>query len=89
MKVSNLPWIKPSPNIYFPSSAVSYLGTCLFEGTNFAEGRGTDKPFEYVGAPYCDGEMLASELNSLNLNGVTFREHFIYSRNYSKQFESA
>lgn len=68
----DLPWIKPSPNIYFPSSAVSYLGTCLFEGTNFAEGRGTDKPFEYVGAPYCDGEMLASELNSLNLNGVTF-----------------
>ena len=55
----NLPWIKPSPNIYFPSSAVSYLGTCFFEGTNFAEGRGTDKPFEYVGAPYCDGKLLA------------------------------
>ncbi|MEZ4691912.1 MAG: DUF1343 domain-containing protein [Ignavibacteria bacterium] len=68
----NLPWIKPSPNIYFPSSAVSYLGTCLFEGTNFAEGRGTDKPFEYVGAPYCDGKLLADELNSLKLNGVTF-----------------
>lgn len=68
----NLPWIKPSPNIYFPSSAVSYLGTCLFEGTNFAEGRGTDKPFEYVGAPYCDGKLLADELNSLNLNGVKF-----------------
>lgn len=67
-----LPWIKPSPNIYFPSSALSYLGTCLFEGTNFAEGRGTDKPFEYIGAPYCDGKKLASELNSYNLNGVTF-----------------
>ncbi|HMQ68765.1 MAG TPA: DUF1343 domain-containing protein [Ignavibacteria bacterium] len=68
----DLPWIKPSPNIYFPSSAVSYLGTCLFEGTNFAEGRGTDKPFEIVGAPYCDGNLLANELNALNLNGVTF-----------------
>ncbi len=68
----NLPWIKPSPNIYFPSSAVCYLGTCLFEGTNFAEGRGTDKPFEYIGAPYCDGSKLATELNSYNLKGVTF-----------------
>ncbi len=68
----NLPWVKPSPNIYFPSSALSYLGTCLFEGTNFSEGRGTDKPFEYVGAPYCDGKTLAEEMNSLGLNGVTF-----------------
>ena len=68
----NLPWIKPSPNIYLPSSALCYLGTCLFEGTNFAEGRGTERPFEYIGAPYCDGRLLADELNSYNLNGVTF-----------------
>ncbi|MFZ1322426.1 MAG: DUF1343 domain-containing protein [Ignavibacteria bacterium] len=68
----NLPWVKPSPNIYFPSSALSYLGTCLFEGTNFSEGRGTNKPFEYVGAPYCDGDALADEMNSLELKGVTF-----------------
>lgn len=68
----NLPWIKPSPNMYYPSSAVSYLGTCLFEGTNFAEGRGTDKPFEYIGAPYCDGKKLAAELNTYNFSGVTF-----------------
>lgn len=68
----NLPWVKPSPNIYYPSSALTYLGTCLFEGTNFSEGRGTDKPFEYVGAPYCDGNALAEEMNSLGLNGVTF-----------------
>lgn len=67
-----LPWIKPSPNIYYPSSAVSYLGTCLFEGTNFSEGRGTDRPFEYVGSPYCDGDILAEEMNNLNLKGVTF-----------------
>lgn len=68
----NLTWVRPSPSIYFPSSAVSYLGTCLFEGTNFSEGRGTDKPFEYVGAPYCDGDQLAAEMNSLNLSGVRF-----------------
>lgn len=68
----NLPWIKPSPSIYFPTSAVAYLGTCLFEGTNFSEGRGTDKPFEYVGAPYCDGDKLASVMNSHNFSGVNF-----------------
>lgn len=68
----NLPWIKPSPNIYYPSSAVSYLGTCLFEGTNFSEGRGTERPFEYVGAPYCDGDILANEMNNFNLSGVSF-----------------
>lgn len=68
----NLPWVKPSPNMYFPSSAICYLGTCLFEGTNFAEGRGSDKPFEYIGAPYCDGNKFADELNSYNLTGVIF-----------------
>ncbi len=68
----NLPWIKPSPNIYFPSSAICYLGTCLFEGTNFAEGRGTERPFEYIGAPYCDGKLLADEVRSYNLKGVNF-----------------
>lgn len=67
-----LPWVKPSPNLYFPTSALSYLGTCLFEGTNFSEGRGTDKPFEYVGAPYCDGAILANEMNSCNFKGVIF-----------------
>ncbi|MEO8446948.1 MAG: DUF1343 domain-containing protein [bacterium] len=68
----NLPWIKPSPNIYYPSSAVGYLGTCLFEGTNYAEGRGTERPFEYTGAPYCSGEKLAAEMNTYNLSGVKF-----------------
>ncbi|MDQ3019259.1 MAG: DUF1343 domain-containing protein [Bacteroidota bacterium] len=67
-----LRWAKPSPSIYFPSSAVCYLGTCLFEGTNFAEGRGTARPFEYIGASYCDGKKLADELNSFNFKGVTF-----------------
>lgn len=69
-----LPWVKPSPNMYFPSSAITYLGTCLLEGTNFAEGRGTEKPFEYIGAPYCDGEKLSNELNSYDMPGVRFEK---------------
>ena len=65
-------WKTPSPNMYFPSTAVAYLGTCLFEGTNFGEGRGSNKPFEYVGAPYCDGESLSEKLNSMNFEGIRF-----------------
>jgi len=68
----NLPWIKPSPNMYYPSSAICYPGTCLFEGTNFAEGRGTDRPFEYIGAPYCNGVALAKEMSAYNFLGVNF-----------------
>lgn len=67
-----LSWVKPSPSIYFPSSAVVYAGTCLLEGTNFSEGRGTDKPFEYVGAPYCDSELLKNEIDKFGLKGVEF-----------------
>lgn len=70
----NLTWVKPSPSIYFPSSAVCYAGTCLFEGTNLSEGRGTDKPFEYIGAPYCDGDKLISELTQYNLPGCKFEK---------------
>jgi uncharacterized protein YbbC (DUF1343 family) len=58
--------------MYYPSSAICYAGTCLLEGTNFAEGRGTERPFEYVGAPYCDGEALAKEMSAYNFKGVNF-----------------
>jgi uncharacterized protein YbbC (DUF1343 family) len=68
----NLTWVKPSPNMFFPSTAVVYPGTCFLEGTNVSEGRGTEKPFEYIGAPWVDGEQLAAELKLYNLNGVTF-----------------
>lgn len=67
-----LKWIKPSPNMFFSSTAVVYPGTCFIEGTNVSEGRGTDKPFEYIGAPWCSGDKLASELNSYGLQGVKF-----------------
>ncbi len=56
-------WQAPSPNIPTWNSALVYAGTCLFEGTNVSEGRGTAKPFECVGAPWIDGEALAELLN--------------------------
>jgi uncharacterized protein YbbC (DUF1343 family) len=54
-------------------TAVVYPGTCLIEGTNVTEGRGTPLPFEIIGAPWIDGEALAAELNAQRLEGVRFR----------------
>jgi uncharacterized protein YbbC (DUF1343 family) len=68
----NLPWVKPSPNIFTPASALCYPATCFLEGTNVSEGRGTAKPFEYFGAPWVSSELLANALNSYNLAGVVF-----------------
>ncbi len=68
----NIPWVKPSPSIYSPGSAICYTGTCLIEGTNVSEGRGSEKPFEYIGAPFINGEKLAAELNTYELQGVIF-----------------
>lgn len=68
----NLKWVKPSPNMFTPNTAVCYPSTCFLEGTNVSEGRGTDKPFEYCGAPWVNSESFAAELNSYNLAGVKF-----------------
>lgn len=67
-----LSWVKPSPSMFYPSTAVCYIATCLLEGTNVSEGRGTDKPFEYFGAPWLISELTAGELNSYNFEGVMF-----------------
>ncbi|KYG35088.1 exo-beta-N-acetylmuramidase NamZ domain-containing protein [Alkalihalobacillus trypoxylicola] len=66
-------WVPPSPNAPTLDMAILYPGTCLLEGTNVSEGRGTTKPFEYVGAPFIDGYQLAKEFNSLGLAGVIAR----------------
>lgn len=66
-------WVKPSPSMFYPSTAVCYSASCFLEGTNVSEGRGTDKPFEYLGAPWVDKQALADELNSYGLSGVIFR----------------
>jgi uncharacterized protein YbbC (DUF1343 family) len=74
---TGLPWVPPSPNMPTPDTAVVYPGTCLFEGTNVSEGRGTTRPFEQIGAPWIDGHRLADLLNGLELAGARFRPvHF-------------
>jgi uncharacterized protein YbbC (DUF1343 family) len=67
---TGLPWTPPSPNIPRLESAIHYPGTVLFEGTNLSEGRGTDRPFEQVGAPWLDAEAVSAALNALALPGV-------------------
>ncbi len=59
----SLPWLPPSPNIPTSESALVYAGTCLFEGTNLNEGRGTDTPFEIMGAPWLDAEQVLDALD--------------------------
>ena len=69
---TNLKWIKPSPNIPDLETAILYPGICLLEGTNISEGRGTENPFKWIGAPWIKGELLATELNKEGLPGVSF-----------------
>lgn len=68
----SLAWVKPSPNMRTVSTAIVYPGTCLIEGVNVSEGRGTELPFERIGAPWINGDSLAALLNSMRLPGVTF-----------------
>ncbi|MBL1087329.1 DUF1343 domain-containing protein [Streptomyces actinomycinicus] len=70
---TGLPWVAPSPNIPTPATAAVYPGTCLFEGTDLSEGRGTTQPFEIVGAPYIDARFVPA-LTELALPGVHFRD---------------
>jgi len=69
---TGLPWVKPSPNMMTLKTAIVYTATCFIEGTNVSEGRGTQHPFEWIGAPWIDGEKLAKELNHYKLPGVKF-----------------
>lgn len=69
---TGLPWVNPSPNLRSLAAAAVYSGTVLFEGTTLSEGRGTDRPFEWVGAPGLDGAQWASRLNAAGLPGVRF-----------------
>jgi uncharacterized protein YbbC (DUF1343 family) len=69
---TGLPWVAPSPNMPSVESALHYPGTCLFEGTGLSVGRGTDRAFQQIGAPWLDGEALAAALNARALPGVRF-----------------
>jgi uncharacterized protein YbbC (DUF1343 family) len=67
-----LPWISPSPNMRNMNEAALYPGIGAIEGTNISVGRGTDTPFEHIGAPWIDGVQLADVLNARALPGVRF-----------------
>jgi uncharacterized protein YbbC (DUF1343 family) len=69
---TGLVWMPPSPNIPTVDSAFSYIGTCIFEGTNVSEGRGTTQPFEVIGAPWMNAEKVLTILGKQE--GVLFRE---------------
>lgn len=69
---TGLVWINPSPNMRSLTEATLYPGVCLLEPTNVSVGRGTDTPFEIIGAPYIDGRKLAEALNAARLPGVRF-----------------
>lgn len=72
-EATGLPWVAPSPNMPTPDTARVYPGGCLIEGSNLSEGRGTTRPFEWIGAPYLDAHRYADGLNALGLPGVHFR----------------
>jgi len=67
-----LEWVNPSPNIRNQTEAILYPGTCLLEGKSVSVGRGTDTPFEMVGAPWFRAREMAAYLNDLQLPGVRF-----------------
>ncbi|MNO22511.1 hypothetical protein D3C76_122940 [compost metagenome] len=74
---TGLTWVHPSLGMPRYETALLYTGTCLFEGTNCSEGRGTTFPFEMIGAPFIQAQQLANELNAKGVPGVRFRPvHF-------------
>ncbi len=69
---TGLTWVNPSPNIRSVVQAALYPGSGIIEGANVSVGRGTDMPFEVVGAPWITAKRLSSFLNNRKLNGVRF-----------------
>ncbi len=69
---TNLLWVNPSPNMRSLTEATLYPGIGLLETTNVSVGRGTDTPFEVLGAPWIDGQQLSSHLNTQRIAGVRF-----------------
>jgi uncharacterized protein YbbC (DUF1343 family) len=69
---TGLPWVNPSPNLRSLAALESYPGTVYFEGTNLSEGRGTDRPFEQIGAPWLNAAEVARVMNERRLPGIRF-----------------
>jgi uncharacterized protein YbbC (DUF1343 family) len=70
---TGLPFVPPSPNLRTLEALVHYPGLCLFEGTVLSVGRGTEHPFEQIGAPWLDTALVLQRLRSAGLEGVAFR----------------
>lgn len=70
---TGLPFVQASPNLPTLDSLTVYPGTCIIEGTTLSEGRGTTRPFEYIGAPWVDATALAKTLRARDLPGALFR----------------
>ena len=69
---TGLPWVNPSPNIRRLEAAIHYPGTVFFEAINVSEGRGTDLPFEQIGAPWLKNSKVVAAMNAMNLPGIRF-----------------
>jgi uncharacterized protein YbbC (DUF1343 family) len=69
---TGLPWTNPSPNLRSPAALNSYPGSVYFEGTNLSEGRGTDRPFEQIGAAWLDAPAVVRVMNEMGLPGIRF-----------------
>ena len=69
---TGLLWVNPSPNLRSVTEAALYPGVALIEGTNISVGRGTDTPFELVGAPWIKSKEFAAYLNARGIMGVRF-----------------
>jgi uncharacterized protein YbbC (DUF1343 family) len=69
---TGLEWVNPSPNMRSLTGATLYPGIGLLETTNLSVGRGTDTPFELIGATWLDGTRLAAVLSARKIAGVTF-----------------
>lgn len=85
---TNRLWVMPTLGMPRFETALLYPGTCLFEGTNISEGRGTACPFEIIGAPYINAEELSKGMNEKALQGVLFRPIFFKptTSKYKDQF---
>ncbi len=79
----DIPWVAPSPNCATFHAALAYIGTCVFEGTNVSEGRGTTLPFEYIGAPWIDAQALEKRMEKHSLPGLHFRAAY-FTPTFSK-----
>jgi len=69
---TGLPWVNPSPNLRSLAALTSYPGTVYFEGTNLTEGRGTDRPFEQIGAPWLNAAAVVATMEAKKLPGIRF-----------------